>query len=110
MNLSIIVPVFNEMASLSLLVDEITANLSKHAYSYEIIFIDDGSTDDSWLIIKKLSENQNIMVKTMKIVVQESITSEEAVKYYHNELLKINIKPDRELLKDLELTDPTLIL
>ncbi len=57
-----------------------------------------------------LSENQNIMVKTMKIVVQESITSEEAVKYYHNELLKINIKPDRELLKDLELTDPTLIL
>ena len=55
-----------------------------------------------------LSENQNIMVKTMKIVVQESITSEEAVKYYHNELLEINIKPDRELEKDLELTEKML--
>ena len=57
-----------------------------------------------------LSENQDIMVKTMKKVVVENIMSTEAVKYYHSELLKINIKPDRELEKDLELTDLTLKL
>ena len=46
----------------------------------------------------------------MKKVVIENIMSTEAVKYYHSELLKINIKPDRELEKDLELTDLTLKL
>ena len=55
-----------------------------------------------------LSENQDIMVKTMKKVIQENLKSDEAVKYYHNELLKINIRPDRDLTKDLELTDPAL--
>ena len=57
-----------------------------------------------------LSENQDIMVKTMKKVIIENINSTEAVKYYHDELLKVNIKPDRELEKDLELTDQTLKL
>tara|TARA_B100000902_G_C27273351_1_gene897517 strand:+ start:106 stop:1044 length:939 start_codon:yes stop_codon:yes gene_type:complete len=60
MNLSIIVPVFNEMDSIILLVDEIKANLSKFAYSYEMIFIDDGSTDASWSIINRLSKEKNI--------------------------------------------------
>ena len=55
-----------------------------------------------------LSEDQNMMIKTMKKVVHENMGSEEAVKYYHDSLLKIKIKPDRELVKDMELTDPTL--
>mgnify|MGYP001256937850 CR=1 FL=1 len=55
-----------------------------------------------------LSEDQNTMVKTMKKVIHENLESEEAVKYYHDSLLKINIKPDRDLEKDIELTDPAL--
>lgn len=55
-----------------------------------------------------LSEDQNIMVKTMKKVIQENLKSEEAVKYYHDSLSKIKIKPDRDLINDMELTDPTL--
>tara|TARA_X000001036_G_C20579778_1_gene766236 strand:- start:725 stop:1252 length:528 start_codon:yes stop_codon:yes gene_type:complete len=57
-----------------------------------------------------LSEDQNIMVKTMKKVVQENLKSTEAVKYYHDCLSKKNIKPDRDLDKDIELTDAALKL
>jgi len=55
MNLSIIIPVFNESESLRPLSNEIHSVLMELEYSYEIIFIDDGSTDESWSIIKSLS-------------------------------------------------------
>ena len=60
MNLSIVIPVFNESESLSILSNEICLVLSELEYSYEIIFIDDGSTDKSWDIIQSLSVNNNI--------------------------------------------------
>ena len=46
MNISIVIPIFNEIESLSILVDELNVNLEKFD-SWEIIFIDDGSTDGS---------------------------------------------------------------
>tara|TARA_B100001057_G_scaffold410452_1_gene425557 strand:- start:69 stop:827 length:759 start_codon:yes stop_codon:yes gene_type:complete len=55
-----------------------------------------------------LSENQITIIKTMRNVIQNDLSSEEAVKLYHDELLKINITPDRELKIDNELTDPAL--
>lgn len=55
MNLSIIIPVFNESESLIILSDEIHSVMLDLQYSYEIIFIDDGSTDESWSIIQSLS-------------------------------------------------------
>ena len=55
-----------------------------------------------------LSENQITIIKTMRNVIQNDLSSEEAVKLYHDELLKINIKPDRDIKLDSELTDPTL--
>ncbi len=55
-----------------------------------------------------LSENQIIIIKTMRDIIQNDLSSEEAVKIYHDELLKINIKPDRDIKLDSELTDPTL--
>ncbi len=55
-----------------------------------------------------LSEDQNTMIRTMRKVIDENLNSEEAVKLYHDSLSKINIKPDRELSKDMELTDPAL--
>ena len=46
MNISIVIPIFNEIDSLSILVDELNVNLEKFD-SWEIIFIDDGSSDGS---------------------------------------------------------------
>ena len=61
MNLSIIIPLLNEQESLPELHQWIARVMTANNYSYEIIFIDDGSTDDSWKIIEQLSqENSNI--------------------------------------------------
>src|SRR6218665_2285536 len=61
MNLSIIIPLLNEQESLPELHQWIVRVMTANNYSYEVIFIDDGSTDDSWKIIEQLSlENPNI--------------------------------------------------
>lgn len=61
MNLSIIIPLLNEEESLQELYHWIVSVMNSNAYSYEVIFIDDGSTDASWKIIERLStENPNI--------------------------------------------------
>jgi glycosyltransferase involved in cell wall biosynthesis len=61
MNLSIIIPLLNEQESLPELHQWIVKVMTTHNYSYEVIFIDDGSTDDSWKLIEKLSqENPNV--------------------------------------------------
>ncbi len=61
MNLSIIIPLLNEEESLQELHNWIVSVMKSNNYSYEVIFIDDGSTDKSWEIIEQLSsENSNI--------------------------------------------------
>jgi glycosyltransferase involved in cell wall biosynthesis len=61
MNLSIIIPLLNEQESLPELHQWIVKVMTAHNYSYEVIFIDDGSTDGSWSLIEKLSlENFNV--------------------------------------------------
>lgn len=52
--LSIIVPVYNEKESVSLLAEELASTLSHINLSYEIIFVDDGSTDGSAEVLKEL--------------------------------------------------------
>ena len=46
----------------------------------------------------------------MRNVIENDLQSEEAVKLYHDELLKKSIKPDRDINKDIELTDPALTM
>lgn len=61
MNLSIIIPLLNEEESLKELQQWIEKVMTANNFSYEVIFIDDGSTDNSWSIIEGLSqENSNI--------------------------------------------------
>lgn len=61
MNLSIVIPLLNEEESLKELYSWIISVMKSNNYSYEIIFIDDGSTDDSWTIIEKLAkEDKNV--------------------------------------------------
>lgn len=55
-DLSIIVPLFNENESLPDLLSWIREVMEKHAYSYEIIFIDDGSTDGSWETVRRVAD------------------------------------------------------
>jgi glycosyltransferase involved in cell wall biosynthesis len=56
MQLSIIIPLFNEEESLEELNEAIEKVVSKTDIDYEVIYIDDGSTDNSWNIITNLSE------------------------------------------------------
>lgn len=61
MDLSIVVPLFNEEESLPELCDWIHRVCTKHFFSYEVILVDDGSTDNSWQVIQQLrQENQRI--------------------------------------------------
>ncbi len=55
-----------------------------------------------------LSEDQNTMISNMRRVITEDLDSEEAVKSYHDDLSKINLRPDRDLEADMEITDPAL--
>jgi len=61
MQLSILIPLLNEEGSLKELHKWITSVLRPSALSYEVLFIDDGSTDTSWEIIKSLS-NEDLHV------------------------------------------------
>ncbi|MEX2591487.1 MAG: glycosyltransferase family 2 protein [Anditalea sp.] len=55
--ISIVIPVFNEEESLPELAQWVDRVMSEHGYSYEIIFINDGSTDLSWKVIRELSRS-----------------------------------------------------
>jgi len=55
MQLSIVIPLLNEEESLTELYNWIVSVMQSNSYSYEIIFIDDGSTDASWKTISQLA-------------------------------------------------------
>ncbi|MGO8946473.1 MAG: glycosyltransferase family 2 protein [Ktedonobacterales bacterium] len=57
--ISVVVPVYNERESLQLLYDALTKELQKIAVPYEIIFVDDGSSDGSFTTISQLHEQDN---------------------------------------------------
>ena len=61
MQISIVIPLLNEADSLTELHRWIVSVMTKNKFEYEVIFIDDGSTDQSWQIIEELQkENPNV--------------------------------------------------
>ncbi|MDD3078257.1 MAG: glycosyltransferase family 2 protein [Paludibacter sp.] len=56
MDISVVVPLFNEEESLEKLYEWIERVMKAHKFSYEIIFVNDGSTDNSWDIIENLQK------------------------------------------------------
>ena len=58
-DLSIVISLYNEEESLTELVSWIETVMNKEGYVYEVIMIDDGSTDGSWKLIRKLSEKNS---------------------------------------------------
>ena len=55
LDLSIVIPLFNEDESLPELTDWIARVMDREGFRYEIIFVNDGSTDNSWQVIQELS-------------------------------------------------------
>jgi len=53
--LSIVIPVYNEQDTLRTLRDEIDAVAQEHGYELDVVFVDDGSSDDSWQQISQLA-------------------------------------------------------
>ena len=56
MDISVVVPLYNEAESLPELAEWIERVMSENNFTYEVLMINDGSTDDSWNVIKELSE------------------------------------------------------
>ena len=54
MQISVVIPLFNEADSLPELMQWIDRVMQANKFSYEVIMVDDGSDDDSWLVIEKL--------------------------------------------------------
>ncbi|GGC47515.1 glycosyl transferase [Parapedobacter defluvii] len=54
MDISVVIPLYNEAESLPELTAWIRQVMDNHGFSYEIILVDDGSTDESWMVIEGL--------------------------------------------------------
>ena len=65
MDISVVVPLLNEADSLPELESWIRRVMDENGFSYEIVFVDDGSTDNSWAIIQQLSQS-NPNVKALR--------------------------------------------
>ena len=65
MDISVVIPLYNEEESLGELHNWIKNVCTENNLSYEIIFVDDGSSDSSWKIIEKLSQEDQ-RVKGLK--------------------------------------------
>lgn len=59
MDISVVIPLYNEAESLPELYAWIKRVMDAHSFSHEIIFVDDGSTDHSWQIITSLKQQDN---------------------------------------------------
>lgn len=65
MDISVVIPLLNEEESLPELTDWIDRVMNEYGFSYEVLFIDDGSTDNSWNVIQELRERYS-SVKAIK--------------------------------------------
>ena len=65
MDLSVVIPLYNEEESLPELMAWIEKVMNENNYSYEVIMVDDGSNDNSWNIIQQL-RNKNHFLKAIK--------------------------------------------
>ncbi|TKC08795.1 glycosyltransferase family 2 protein [Pedobacter frigoris] len=61
MDISVVIPLYNEDESLPELTAWIAKVMEDHNFSYEVVFVDDGSTDNSWAVIEQLKEQYDAL-------------------------------------------------
>ena len=66
MDISVVIPLYNEAESLPELFSWIERVMKENQFSYEVIFINDGSTDNSWEVIEALKEQAPEVVRAVK--------------------------------------------
>ncbi len=67
MDLSVVLPVFNEEENIEFVYNEIAGVLSDQSYSYEIVFVDDGSSDGTLDKLKAIqARDENVVVVTFR--------------------------------------------
>ena len=66
MDISIVVPLYNEDESLQKLYEWIQKVMTENNYQWEVIFVDDGSTDKSWSVVKELQAQDEVHVHGIK--------------------------------------------
>lgn len=59
MDISVIIPLYNEAESIPELFSWIERVMEEHNYTYEVIFVNDGSTDNSWEVIENLKQRSS---------------------------------------------------
>jgi glycosyltransferase involved in cell wall biosynthesis len=64
-DISIVVPLYNEAESLPVLIEWINRVMIENRYSYEVILVDDGSSDGSWKVVEQLAKT-NASVRGIK--------------------------------------------
>ena len=57
MDISVVIPLYNEAESLPELYAWIERVMKANSFTYEVIFVNDGSTDSSWNVIKELGKS-----------------------------------------------------
>lgn len=66
MDISVVIPLYNEEESIPELYEWIKRVMTENHFSYEVLFVDDGSTDSSWDIITSLKKQSNGGVRAIK--------------------------------------------
>ena len=67
MNISIVVPSYNESESLPELCSWIDKVMQANNFTYEVMIVDDGSSDDSWDVIQKIREKNSSVSKYLEL-------------------------------------------
>lgn len=62
LDISVVVPLYNEVESLPELFDWIKRVMTENQFSFEVVFVDDGSKDGSWKVVEKLSSDHSEVV------------------------------------------------
>ncbi len=96
LDISIIIPVFNEEENLKLLFEDLQTIANKINKSYEIIFIDDGSTDRSYEILKSLKgKDKNIKIIKLRRNFGQTYALQVGFEYAKGDVL-ITMDADRQ--------------
>ena len=60
--ISIVAPLYNEVANVAQLVSRVAAVMAQHGYDYELILVNDGSRDQSWALMQELAAHDRHLV------------------------------------------------